>query len=107
MRRERPGVVVLVTDGRETCGGTFCVLADELTADGADITVHVIGFKRRGETFDPKHFATGGFEKARCLADRTGGFYVSAEDTDELVDALQQPLGCALLSAGSFGFVSS
>lgn len=100
---ERPGIIVLVTDGRETCGGMPCMLADQLAADGADITVHVIGFKLRGETFDPKHFETGGFEKgveikARCLADRTGGLYVSAESTDELVDALQQTLGCALLS---------
>lgn len=100
---DRPGVVVLVTDGRETCGGTPCVLAEDLVAKGADITVHVIGFKIRGESFDPKHFGTGGFEtggeiQARCLSDLTGGLYVSAENTDELVDALQQTLGCALLS---------
>ena len=103
LEKGHPGVIVLVTDGRETCGGMPCMLADQLAADGADITVHVIGFKLRGETYDPKHFGTGGFEKgveiqARCLADRTGGLYVSAESTDELVDALQQTLGCALLS---------
>lgn len=103
LEKNRAGVVVLVTDGRETCGGTPCALAEDLVDSGADITVHVIGFKIRGENFDPKHFGTGGFEKgvetqARCLADLTGGLYVSAENTDELVGALQQTLGCALLS---------
>ena len=101
--QERPGIVVLVTDGRETCGGSPCALAEQLVENGADLTVHVIGFKIRGETFDPDRFGQGGYEKgghtaARCLADRTGGLYLSAESTDELVDALQKTLGCALLS---------
>lgn len=100
---ERPGTIVLVTDGRETCGGSPCTLADQLVQSGADLTVHVIGFKIRGETFDPTSFGDGGFEKgghtvASCLSDRTGGLYVSAESTEELVDALRQTLGCALLS---------
>lgn len=103
LERGDNGVVVLVTDGRETCGGAPCALAEHLIEDGRDLTVHVIGFKIRGETFDPTRFGEGGFEKgghtaARCLADRTGGLYLAAEDTEELIDALQQTLGCALLS---------
>lgn len=35
---------------------------------------------------------------AECLADRTGGRYVSAETVEELADTLQELLGCALLS---------
>lgn len=101
--RDRPGIIVLVTDGRETCGGAPCVLAEQIVRDSADLTVHVIGFRVRGESFDPTSFGDGGFEKggytqARCLADQTGGLYLSAESTEELVDALQQTLGCALLS---------
>ena len=100
---DQPGLVVLVTDGRETCGGSPCALADQLLEMSPGLTVHVIGFKIRGETFDPTSFGLGGFEKggdtaARCLADRTGGLYVSAESTDELTEALQLTLGCALLS---------
>lgn len=103
LERGDTGVVVLVTDGRETCGGAPCALAERLVEDGRDLTVHVIGFKIRGQTFDPTRFGEGGFEKggdteARCLADRTGGLYLGAEDTDALIDALQQTLGCALLS---------
>jgi Ca-activated chloride channel family protein len=33
---------------------------------------------------------------ARCLADRTGGQYLSTENTDELVAALKQTLGCPI-----------
>ena len=100
---ERPGTVVLVTDGRETCGGDPCALAERLAEDIQAVTVHVIGFKIRGETSDLHGFSDGSFKKtghtvARCLADRTGGVYASADNTDELISALQQTLGCALLS---------
>ncbi len=111
---KRPGTIVLVTDGRETCGGSPCALADQFIRSSADLTVHVIGFKVRGETFDPTSFGDGGFEKgghtvASCLSDRTGGLYVSAESMEELIDALRQTLGCALLSEteGSRQFVQN
>ena len=47
----RPGTIVLVTDGKETCGGQTCALAAKLAATGVATTVHVIGFKVRGEHF--------------------------------------------------------
>ncbi len=100
---ERPAVVVLVTDGRETCGGAPCRLAAELAATAPDLTVHVIGFKVRGDFFgweggdsNPEFDVPA--SPARCLADRTGGHYVSTENTDELVSALQKTLGCPLFS---------
>ncbi|MBM7066148.1 VWA domain-containing protein [Actibacterium sp. 188UL27-1] len=99
--REQSGVVVLVTDGKETCGGSPCYLAALLAADGLDLTVHVIGFKVRGDYFNWN--SQGGDEKdaqttvARCLADRTGGKYLSTETVDELAAAFQETLGCALI----------
>ena len=56
----RPGVVVLVTDGRETCGGSPCSLGTELAANGTDLTVHVIGFQLQSDvsghpSFRPKN----------------------------------------------------
>ncbi|MBV2358809.1 VWA domain-containing protein [Thalassococcus sp. CAU 1522] len=99
--RARPGAIVLVTDGKETCGGAPCQLAAELAADGADLTVHVIGFKVRGEHFGWASQGETDYTRAtavaRCLADRTGGLYVSAETVDELVSALRVTLGCAVL----------
>lgn len=105
---ERPGVVVLISDGKETCGGAPCQLAAELAATAPSMVVHVIGFKVRGAFFGWE----GGdgnpdFEvpasPARCLADRTGGLYVSTETVDELVQALKQTLGCPLFSNADQG----
>lgn len=101
--RQRPGVVVLVTDGRETCGGTPCRLADALSAEAPGLTVHVIGFKVRGDAFDllaqPGSGSRDGQSVARCLAERTGGLYVAAESVDQLVGALMQTLGCTVIGS--------
>ena len=39
---EDPGVVVLLTDGRESCRGDPCALAQQI-AESQNVTVHVIG----------------------------------------------------------------
>ena len=62
---------------------------------------HVIGFKVRGDFFvwgqqageEYRHAET----VARCLADRTGGHYVSAETAEDLVAKFCKTLGCLLL----------
>lgn len=95
------GDVVLVTDGKETCEGNPCQLAATLAADAPGLRVHVIGFKVRGDRFSwggqGANDYTDAQSVARCLADQTGGLYVSTETVDELVGALRQTLGCALL----------
>lgn len=101
--RERPGTVVLVTDGKETCGGATCQVAAELAAEAPGLTVHVIGFRVRGDFFNWEG-GDGNPEVeevpavAQCLADRTGGLYVSTETTKELEAALRKTLGCPLYS---------
>lgn len=96
-----PGAIVLVTDGKETCGGTPCELAASLSAQGKDLTVHVIGYKVRGDKFAWEGEGHNDYRQAtstaRCLADRTGGQYVSAETVDELVGALRVTLGCSVI----------
>ncbi|MEL7255177.1 MAG: VWA domain-containing protein [Pseudomonadota bacterium] len=97
--KEKPGIVVLVTDGSETCGGAPCALGHRLAAEGRDLTVHVIGFRL---VFDPfswnskDDFARVAGE-LECLADATGGLYVATETVDDLTDALRRTLGCALI----------
>ena len=93
------GTIVLVTDGKETCGGASCQLANELAGSG--LTVHVIGFKIRGEYFAWSSEGSSDYSEAdtvsRCLADRTGGLYVNTETVDELVAAFEKTLGCKVL----------
>lgn len=97
---QKPGTVLLVTDGKETCGGAPCLLAAEIAATAPGLTVHVIGFKVRGEHFDwGKSDYTQATTVARCLADRTGGKYVSAETLEDLVGALRVTLGCNVFGA--------
>ena len=98
--REQPATVVLVTDGKETCGGTPCELATHLATEGVGTVVHVIGFKVRGDFFDWSREANQYNDAeavSRCLADTTGGKYVSAETLDELIAALRVTLGCNVL----------
>ena len=99
--RKKPGVVVLLTDGRESCGRDPCALAAELAAE-KNVTVHVIGFKVRAQFFQWNgQGAKHGRTTARCLAVETGGKYVSTESTDELVAALRETLSCPMTAKGS------
>ncbi len=97
--RNRAAIVVLVTDGNETCGGRPCALSDRLAAQAADLTVHVIGFKAQGDFFswDNPEQTFGEDTVAKCLSDRTGGLFVSTDTVDELTAALRKTLGCALI----------
>jgi Ca-activated chloride channel family protein len=89
---QKPGVIVLLTDGEETCGGAPCAMAKMLRQQSASLTVHVIGYRMRD-------IATSeGYLQSRCLAESTGGLYISVETTDELVAALRKTLGCPAVS---------
>ena len=96
---ERPGVIVLVTDGRETCGGSPCALGADLAARGADMTIHVIGFQLQPDhKGHPLFRPSNAIYEADCLAERTGGKVVTTETVDELVGALRETLGCPVVS---------
>jgi len=77
---ENAATVVLVTDGIETCNADPCALATELEEAGINFTAHVIGFglsQQEGE-------------QVQCLATNTGGLYLSADNAEELGDALRK-----------------
>ncbi|MEM7599662.1 MAG: vWA domain-containing protein, partial [Pseudomonadota bacterium] len=99
--RNDPGIVVLVTDGNDTCGGAPCQLGAELASTAANLTVHVIGFRVDTDRFGLKTVDEDLFPKdisvAKCLSDSTGGLYVSTDTVEELSDALRQTLGCAFI----------
>jgi Ca-activated chloride channel family protein len=77
---EEKATIVLVTDGLETCGGDPCALAQALEESGADFTVHVVGF------------GLGQDEEAQvaCLAENTGGTFLSASNAAELASAMTE-----------------
>ena len=96
---QKPGVVVLVTDGRETCGESPCALGTALAAKAANLTVHVIGFQLQSDTNGHPSFRPANVDyKADCLAKKTGGRVVTTETVDELVAALRKTLACPLFS---------
>ncbi len=98
--RTKPAVVVLVTDGDETCGGDPCKLAADLVKAGKAITVHVIGFKglHRYYKFPANDTGLKVYTQARCIADTTGGKFITAQTTEELEAALKQTLGCPFVT---------
>jgi Ca-activated chloride channel family protein len=92
--KHKPGVVVVVTDGEETCGGSPCDLGKKLHAGADQLTVHVVGYR-------PKGFSWTGEQSilsAKCLADENGGLYIAAETKDELIEALDKTLGCPMVT---------
>jgi Ca-activated chloride channel family protein len=99
--RTDPGVIVLLTDGSETCGGRPCALGAQLADQAYDLTVHVIGFQLNPHDalfqWNNPEQEFGDDNVARCLADATGGMYVTTETIDELTAALRSTLGCPLL----------
>jgi Ca-activated chloride channel family protein len=93
--RNKPAVVVVVTDGEETCDRSPCEVAAKLHETAKDLTVHVIGYRmENGWT------GTGSESRleSKCLAERNNGLFVTADSEEELVASLQKALGCPLIS---------
>lgn len=93
--RKEKGVVVLLTDGEETCGGKPCELGRFLKANSRELTVHVIGYQLRGYRWT----GAQSFLDVKCLAEETGGLYITAENRQDLVEAFEKTLGCPMMSA--------
>jgi len=92
--REKPGIIVLLTDGEETCGGNPCTLGKRLHAEANQLTVHVIGIRVKGYTW----MGEQSLLDTECLAEQNGGLYIGVESEDDLVKAFQKTLGCPMLS---------
>jgi Ca-activated chloride channel family protein len=95
--RKSPGVIVVLTDGEETCGASPCDLGKELHAEAAQLTVHIIGFRMKDFSWTGEHSVLD----AKCLAERNNGLYISAENRDDLIAALKATLECPMISERS------
>ncbi len=78
---ENPATVILVSDGRETCNADPCAVGLALEEAGIDFTAHVIGF----DVSEQEDRA-----QLQCLAENTGGQFLTASNAAELADALEQ-----------------
>ncbi|MGH6735347.1 MAG: vWA domain-containing protein [Methyloceanibacter sp.] len=92
--RNKPGVVVVLTDGEETCAGSPCDLGKQLHAEAYQLTIHVISF--RADNFS--WMGEQSIQEAKCLAEENGGLYTTADTQDELVAAFQSTLDCPMIS---------
>lgn len=71
-QKGKNNTVVLVSDGKETCGGDPCKAAKKLASAGLNLKVHVVGF-------DVKKQVRAELE---CIAKAGGGKYFHAESTE-------------------------
>jgi len=81
-RADAPGrkVIVLVTDGLESCDGDPCEAARKLREAGVVTKTHVVGFG-----LDENSLAT-----LACIVEPSGGLLVAAENTEELAGAFDR-----------------
>jgi len=92
--RNKPGVIVVVTDGEETCGRSPCDVAKKLHDNAAQLTIHVIGFRYSGFSWTGQN----SIMDLMCIADQNNGLYIKANDEAELVEALEKTLDCPMVS---------
>ncbi|MEJ6398678.1 vWA domain-containing protein [Yoonia sp. 208BN28-4] len=77
---EDSATVILVSDGVETCNPDPCAAARLLEEAGIDFTAHVIGFDVGSDA--------DALAQMQCIADETGGDFLTADNAIELTDAL-------------------
>jgi len=95
--RKRPGVIVVVTDGEETCGALPCDLGKKMHAAAEQLTVHIIGFRMKDFSWTGENSILD----AKCLAEENNGLYISTDNKDDLVAALKATLECPMTSENS------
>ncbi|MFO7931615.1 MAG: VWA domain-containing protein, partial [Desulfosalsimonas sp.] len=72
--------IILVSDGKESCGGDPCALVRELKESGLRFVMHVIGFDVGKE----------GRKQLECMAEAGGGRYFTAKTAGEFEAAARQ-----------------
>lgn len=74
------GTIVLVSDGESNCGRDPCEVAAEVAESGIDLQTITVGFRVSG----------AGAEELQCIADQTGGKYISVHDNEGLAEAFDE-----------------
>ena len=77
--RAEGATVILISDGLETCGGDPCATVRAAKESGVEFLLHVVGFDVAGEDVS----------SLECAAQAGDGLFLSAEDADQLSEALE------------------
>jgi Ca-activated chloride channel homolog len=91
--RAKPGLIVLITDGEETCGGSPCALAKQLHDEAMQLAVHIISYRNKGYSWTGESVLD-----MMCLAEQNNGLFISADSKQELIEALEKTLDCPIIS---------
>ena len=78
--RESERVIILLTDGEETCGGDPLAVLKKLKEEGFDVTIYSVGFNVNAVAR----------KQLEDIAAFTGGAYFDAKNAEQLDDALTQ-----------------
>jgi Ca-activated chloride channel family protein len=100
--KNKPGVIVVVTDGEETCGRSLCDAAKLLHANAAQLTVHVIAFRYDSYSWTGENAVLD----LQCLAQANNGLYTRVNTNDDLVQALEKTLDCPMVSQADLGHIT-
>ncbi len=72
--------IILITDGKESCNGNTCEVAQQIKDAGSITNIYVIGFGMKKE-----ELAT-----LNCIVDPFGGKVIGASNTGELIEAFKK-----------------
>jgi hypothetical protein len=73
-------MIILVSDGKETCAGDPCAAARAIQNAGVKLAIHTVGFA----VDDATRF------QLKCIAETTGGAYFDAQNADQLEKVINQ-----------------
>jgi len=77
------GTAILISDGIESCDGDIDAIAPAIKEAGLELQVHIVGF-------DIKEVEAR--KQLEAIAKSTGGVYLDAKDSQELLSSLEQTL---------------
>lgn len=79
-------VIIMVSDGEETCDGDPCAVAAALAASEAEVRIDVVGFGLEPQVA----------ETLRCITENSGGRYIDVQNGDALAQTLQELIAASL-----------
>jgi len=87
---EEETIILLISDGKETCAGDPCKLIKELKDSGIKFKLHIVGFDVTAEEK----------QQLECMAQSGGGMYFTAGNTASFKKAFQEIAAVNKVGAG-------